>query len=307
MKIVSSILVIVFLFFGFNYNSNSQDVLSNENKKVIKSIKSQAFNVGMSRNDTLTFKIENDIENYVKEFNKNGLIEWEYQYFYDKKSVALNYIYDNNDLLKKKIIYKLKDSAKILDTIIEYGYNDKKLDSEYKYDSNDNLIKIVKYDYNKNGYSSYEYFYGKFDEKGNNKLIKYNSLEQIISIERNWKDGKYLDREYFYYNEANLLDSTITFANDKKLYEEIYQYNESEMSIKYYNYYSNTDKILINEERYNSNKEIISIINNENTDLKNGNKYFQYVYDENGNWIKKLESNKNSLEKIVKREIEYYD
>lgn len=307
MKNVCSILIIVLLFFGFNYNNKSQDALSNENKKVIKSIKSKAFKVRKIRKRLKTDEIEYDYDNYIKEFDKNGKIIKEVNYFVDGEETEIEYLYDDKDSLIEKIVYDINDDEREIKYALKYEYENNKLKNVYGLNDEKEVIRVSEYIYNENGFTVLEFYEGKKEEKENNILKKYNNNYQEISFEKNWDDGKYREKRLYFYNENNKLDSINNYYEDNLLFKHKYTFQDSVSIVQLINYQVESEGKLVWTREYNKNDEVISFIQNVNKKTNDALQYYDYKYDEYGNWIEKKLSHNIVLYKITKREIEYYD
>lgn len=205
-------------------------------------------------------------------FNKNGgLIE--------------TLEYDLNNKVKEKIIFTYNENGNIIEENI--------------FDNNDKFDYKVVFKYNDKGYLIDRSLY-KNDGKLHSKFVyKYNKKDNQINKSL-YFDGE-LDstEDYKYDDKGNLIESNVVsygkfinwetsffeFDNQGNLIEESSNINSKEGSldlITTYNYNKYGDKITKDDTTY------------------------EYVYDSQKNWIKRIEFYNGVPKFIVERKIEYY-
>lgn len=210
-------------------------------------------------------------------YNSNGELFEKQVYVYDERDILIeDNIYRSDGKLSFKTIYKSDHKNNIVE---EDVYNSKgKLKSKTinRYDKNRNKIEMILSKENDEDYgfkSSY-----KFDE--NNYMIE----EATYSL----KDKLKYKFTYKLDKSGNVIEENSYDSN-----------NELQgTSISKYDKYGNEE-----ERQYKAIKEVDNYKGEPNGTT---NRKYKYKYDENGNWIEKIEYVNYIPKKIIEREIEYY-
>ena len=292
--------LLLFIFLCFACNEKTEKI----SKKSEPKIKSENISIFNATGNIDSIKIGNEIK-------KSG---------FDKSKSKL-YFYDSKGRLKKTI----EDSTKIN----EYEYTD--FDSIKKFISKDkNQKSVARVEYNKKKYPV-----KRTDFVGVKKMLiitkKYNSDNQVTRIETNYPEsksktvirkkydsnGKLIKEEtqrnqgeirtklYKYNSNKNLVVIMDNFINDSNYTEIKNYYNDKHILIKEVIKPIGARKysiIIQNYDKEGNLKEHLRL--NKNQDTIKSWKY-DYEYDSNHNWIKKINFYKDSVSSIIKREIKY--
>jgi hypothetical protein len=219
---------------------------------------------------------------------------------------------DNNYL----IIYNDKGNAIEVSVHSSGWRNEKKL---FKYDNDRNLIELNIFDASNDLSGSYKYNY---DVSGNKTGSKYYGT-----------DNSFKKREsYKYDNKGNAIEQIEYNSNDRLILRHVYKYdgkgNQVESSTysslasleeRYTHKYDDKGN-RIETNAYDSNGNLESkgtwTYDKYNNPIQNNwfNKKgvlssayrYEYEYDQQGNWIKKIEFEKNVPQKVILREIIYF-
>lgn len=144
----------------------------------------------------------------------------------------------------------------------------------FQYDEKGNLSEEILHHKEGNHHSKYKY-----DEKGN--LIKINFT--IKSLE-----SDFIFEYLFKYNKKNQVIEEISYNKDKQMISKILKkYNKQGDYIK---------KTELFPDENSKKKEKLSKVTHS----------YQYTYDKNGNWIKKIEYQGKEPIQIYEREIKYF-
>tara|TARA_R110001592_G_C13186309_1_gene751651 strand:+ start:1219 stop:2043 length:825 start_codon:yes stop_codon:yes gene_type:complete len=216
----------------------------------------------------------------LREFNKNGRKINHYHYNTDGTgtlSFKSVYYYDiDGYLIEFNDIY---GTDNLIHRKFIYKYdNNKKLIEENRYASNGSLIVKEIYEYDSNG-NLIEYYY--YDRKGNlykKESYKYDYNGNRIENNKSYSDGSGSKETYKYNQKGNLIEK-----NEFSVFNKKYLYGYDRMG--------NIIEI-----------KIIEKDNNKETTIT-----YEYTYDSNGSWIKKLEFENHFTKKLIERTIEYYD
>lgn len=200
----------------------------------------------------------------------------------------------------------------------EFDTNHKILrNSNYKYDEKGNIIEGNWY--NGDGSLS-DKFTCKYDKKGN--IIEYNWYRGDGSLSNKFtykydKKGNMIERNLNFYDtygelssspkdifkydeKGNMIERNVYDADKKITNRHIWKYNKKGKKTEMNSY---KDGVLIDTRKYdNYENEIYSY----DTDY-GGAITYKYKYDNQGNWIERIEySENNNPYEITEREIEYY-
>ena len=203
--------------------------------------------------------------------------------------------------------YGSNDSSE-LESMWIYKYNEKGYNNEtnrydpdgglitkriYKYDENGNMIEKIMY--RADGSLRDKYVY-KYDKNGNRiEKSEYNSDEEL--------KRKYI---YKYDEKGNRIEKSKYKSDGNLRYKYIYKYDEEGNSIETSKYKSNEslDFKFTNKFDENGNKIESNKFNSEGSLKSEWN--YEYQYDEQGNWIKKVGFENGTPTYIREREFEYY-
>lgn len=244
----------------------------------VKSIRTTVYKAVEKFGEVIQGDIISDEEmNKLITFDENGNI----------KEIS---IFNKNGDLEKKSIYVYGVDNKVLRINKYDGYGNENGKTVYSYNEYGKEIEII--DYDRIGKVNYT----QKNEWEGDKIIKNQFINE-------YSDGKYNINEY----DGNTLVKTVTYDKSGKKTGEYIEYENEKI------------KRLVNPDfaislSYNDKGICSSIVNGRLYDLNTyiwsgGNSYvFEYEYDENGNWIRKVEKQKDSqkAERIFVREIEYY-
>lgn len=256
------------------------------------------------------------------EYNSDSSLKYKsiYKYEENNKRIEDNTYNPDGSLVRRDIYRYSKTGKRTIERSTSYGktpYNS----TISKYEKNGNQIE-VKY-YNKDGieilFNTYLY-----DEYGNmteeKRFVHFNGALSF-SNHLNYKyDNQGNQIEWSSYDSSGNLTSKVKSKYDKnKIIEEeysdgekrIYIYddrgNQIEMTRDLNNFGLGFVKFFYTYDKYgNKIREEQSQSNNEDYKVWNFANTYEYVYDENGNWIKKVEFIRGKAESIIEREFEYY-
>lgn len=276
----------------FNYNAVKL------NKKIIKQGLIDLF----VSNNSKEYDVNGKIIKFIS-YNKFGGVDFVENYKYDPlynlverylmnattgDTVSKSLMYYKDTLLVKQLDYQLIIDTNILDSIVfkidligerNYLYNSKKelIQSEYKsFHTYPEKNIQIRYDYNELG-----------------KVIKiinssFDSIEYIRKIEYNQKGNIILEKEF---------NSSGDLFSYRKL-----EYNETSELVKEQRKNSPIDKEITYVYKY-IGEDIVGIESISET-FKSNRKY-EYLYDEFGNWIQRIEDNGGDSYVVTERKIEY--
>lgn len=182
------------------------------------------------------------------------------------------------------------------------------ISSMERYGSAHLLIFWEEYSYDKNGSLKKTMSYNQDSVIREKKINKYNhngSLTKQLCYDKN---GKYSTYRVFKTDEKGRVteDEWFTAADDNPLlyftkkYDdtgnlvELMQSIESGENGERYVYIYNSDNLQTGEDHYNEFGDLVESLR------------YEYVFDEKGNWVKRIITNKNILVFIEIREIVYY-
>jgi len=264
---------------------NSTDLERYKLTGKVKQLIHKEYEPRFTNDSTYTLKLYDFLaaHNYKLEFNLHGNLigRTELRKVNDSlKTGAVWYFkYDNNNRILQEKRISLQYSK---DTII--------WNFEYRGDS---IVNVNQFD------NTYKILYNTYKQKGNIEYLKHAN-----------SDSSYITKKRFVYDKQNRLTRYEDYANkdfiqDLKIYSYVDNYSKNinktfSLDAKYNNSW-------INEYRYNFQGDVISIsFENLVNDNKPGSSY-QYIYDENGNWVEKKQYNpKGRLSVVFRREIVYY-
>lgn len=232
-----------------------------------------------TKDSSYTLKIFDflSMKNNISTFNKLGYLEKKTELSFDlKDSMSISAIWTYQYDKKNRIIREFRDSKKYGDTS---SWN-------YKYNKNNTLIKYYHKDYHVLYY-------------------KYSQMNDIELLTTANSDSSYQRKMKFIYDKQNRLVRYENYENTDSIVNlRILSYeNES----RNYSNEINEDKkykYKINKSfEYDENGNVKKIFNEEQKLAG----WFEYVYDNNKNWIEqKCFNSSGKIYNVYKREISYY-
>jgi hypothetical protein len=298
-RIFSFLIFISFCNFETNENKAKNDLalmnLKGDVKKIIRNSYKENYPIAdgnpyILSNDLSLFQ-EGERSDYEIDFtssgNKKKHLTYSYSYKPGKRSVLNNivYYYDkNNKLLKEEWLYWDKPSGK--------DYVSKTRLYEY---NKDGQISLMKESRGKNIRNEYKYTY---DEKGNllkEEYIPSKKLKHIIVYEYDESNNKISEEK---------INKTKARSANPRDYKIIYKYDKLDRKIEQIE-----ERMIRNFKEsftysYNNSGNISSIVKigpHEKIILN-----FEYQYDHENNWVKKIMKNNSEIIYQINREISYY-
>ncbi len=265
-----------------------------------------------------------------KEYDPAGSVLRTWVYKYDDNGNRLQLkILDNNDNATQVINYKYDDGGNLIEKI---NININKINSNtdditkerwvYKYDEAGNKIEEIYYDGSDNVVKR---FVNKYDDKGNKietvsfkkdgsifntTEMKYDSRGNLIEMVSYDSDYKPTWKEtYKNDDKGNMIEKAAYAGGNKLLWKMEMNYNNhGELSNKVIEGYSKADSTNIHSQIHKISEENKTgdEINKINIKKSITGTNYIYVYDDNGNWIKKIMKSGDADIMITERTIEYY-
>jgi hypothetical protein len=213
---------------------------------------------------------------------------------YDKNEKPIEFgQYETNGSLYEKTIYERNEKGDAQKAMKKNSSGETKSFWTYEYDSNNNMIEVKTYDAENNLTNIQS---NKYDENGNN----IEMLSKRSEGDNGWKyvykynfDDKKI--EQFRYKPDGSLKDRRTYSYDKDGNENVqFKFNPDGSFMKFVSVYDKMDNLTI-QNWFDEHDE------------QTHQTSFEYVYDENGNWITKKRSSKGVLSMVWERKIEYYE
>ena len=216
-----------------------------------------------------------------------------YMIFDKNEKVIENGQYERDGSLYEKTIYKRNEDGVAQKAMKKNSSDELKSYWTYEYDSNDNMIAVKTYD-SENNLTNIQS--NKYDENGNN----IEMLLKSPGSENGWKyvykynfDNKKI--EQLRYKPDGSLKDRRTYSYDKDGNENLqFKFNPDGSFMKFVSEYDKMDNLTV-QNWFNEQDE------------QTHQTSFEYVYDENGNWISKRRSSNGELGMVWERQIEYYE
>ncbi|MDY0142015.1 MAG: hypothetical protein RBR97_08985 [Bacteroidales bacterium] len=236
---------------------------------------------------------------------KNRLIGiWTYQ-FKNGKSIITNREYNDDDLLIAEICHDF-DAKKTNNSI--WKYNDHGLEVEFtEYDSIDSIESSSKsiYDSNYNLVSkNWSYRFGSYSSHS----YEYDSLDRLVYYKfETVLYSSWYGIEYEYYKDGMIKSETIKDRYNGFNYKMDYIYDENKHNVQTI-VYDDDAKCFYKISEIQNNLEgdpQIEFTFNSNGDTITKMVYL-YKFDDQGNWIQKLQVNKEDTCSVVTKNIKYY-
>ncbi|MAB47576.1 MAG: hypothetical protein CMC05_02990 [Flavobacteriaceae bacterium] len=270
------ILGILILNSGLNLNAQTTSDSLKPKMKMVKEVLYKPENGELKSRENL---FESDLSSY-KVYDKNEKIIEMGQYEIDGS------IYETT-------LYERDGNGKALKAMQKNSSGELKGYWTYTYDDNDNMIEVKTYDSSDNLVKIQS---NKYDEKGNNVEMILKSPES----ENGWKyiykynfDNKLVER--FRYKPDGSLKDRRTYSYDKDGNENLqFKFNPDGSFMKFVSEYDEMNNMTV-QNWFNEQDE------------QTHQTSFEYVYDENGNWISKRRSSNGELGMVWERQIEYYE
>ncbi len=265
---------------------------------------------------------ENEIVNYYEH-----LKGWDYhiiQHFNLNKQVVESLDYDQDGKIMNKVVYSYNNADLLVETMQYWSSDVPIAKTTFIYDKNGNLIEKFNYmkedelrlkhiyNYNKHNQLVEEITFNKKNEIVNKISFIYNELDNII--EKKAVAGETIIREYKKYddrkNEIEVESELEYMENDEKLHHlsknfRKFDYNGNVLESAIYS--KEGDLRSKNTYEYDENHNLIhstGVI--ESKKALNYEWAFRYIYDEEGNWLQRIEYNPKTPVYIIEREIVYY-
>ena len=252
-------------------------------------------------------------------FNKSGfrteqILEWE-NYAGSFKSIT-KFSYDSNNNMVETSTND-RDRIEITKKILN-GRGD--IVEENKYDSTGKLIGKTKYKYNSNNLNILKDVYNGEGKLEYSEELKYNLNNQLLVSERrdDTKKVTYIE-SYLYDNEGNVIEIKSSFRNrngdmtQKSAVSYKMNVNKQVVMQTYTNSVSKSPTSVTNYE-YDSKENVLRKVIDVISGIGMGSNViisYEYTYDGQNNWIKKIETKASNYSEtliftIEEREIKYY-
>ena len=234
----------------------------------------------------------------IKAFNSKAQINWEIQNKYDAKDrlithTSINdkgrknyysvYAYDENDNRTQEIRYNLNDEI-IFTHIYRYDNLHRKVE-EMEFDAFNHLASKKNYYYHKKGYieKKYDFTFKAKNEIDDVTTITFDKNKNIIEKMLTDAIGNVLKKQTFKYNSKNqLLSSSYSDFQNEYHHNMKYRFNLKGNISGGSNKTVQKDELIV--EKY----------------------HYQYLYDKQGNWVKRIRIVDDKQTKIEERKLEYY-
>lgn len=199
----------------------------------------------------------------------------------------------DNGSLYEKTIYERNENGDAIKAMKKKSSDDIKSYWTYEYDSNNNQIEVKTYN-SENKLTRIQS--NEYDENGNN-------IEMLLKSPESESGWKYIYKynfankkiEQFRYKPDGSLKDRRTYNYDKKGNEfEQFKFNPDGSYTKFASEYDEMDNLTIQNWFDENGKQTHQTS-------------FEYVYDENGNWITKKRSSNGVLSMVWERQIEYFE
>lgn len=239
-----------------------------------------------------------DIEGYMienKEFNSDGSLKSKIIYKYDDMGKLIEGNENNSDgSFLKCYINIYNDKGVIIETNYYNTIGNIETKYTYKYDKRGN--KIETNEYNSDGNIETKYIY-KYDDKGNKvEENKYNS------------DGILKTKYIFKYDNKGYLLEKNTFYSEglETITKYDYQFDDIRNKIISKNYLYENYSYKVVDIFDKSGNEVETIFYDE-YEVITSHYTYEYEFDEQKNWIKKIEFKNQTPTYLLEREIVYFE
>lgn len=275
MKYILSFGILV-LFSGINLNAQSS---KERLKPKMKKVKEVLYQVESEELKSRVNLFESKLNSYT---------------IYDKNEKPIEFgKYETDGSLYEKTIYERNEKGDAQKAVKKNSSDEVKSYWTYEHDSNENIIEVKTYDAENNLTNIQS---NKYDENGNNTemvlktpesengwkyVYKYNFDNKIIEEFRYQPDGSLKERRTYSYNKS---------GNENMQFK----FNPNGTFTKFISEYDKMGNIIV-QNWYNEQEELTH------------QTAFEYIYDENGNWITKKRSSNGILSMVWERQIEYFE
>lgn len=322
--------------YTFDSYGNKIEVIENNPQGNLNSRWLYVYNSDNKLTEIKKYDEENDLEYRHLLTYKNGKIEKDVKYKNIRDIISEKiYTYNSNGSLtgvkaynsKAQVDWEIqneydtKDRLKTLTSINSKGR--KNYYSVYSYDENDNRIEEVRYDLNDDILFTHVYRYDELNRK--TEEIEFDSFNYLTN-KKNYgyhKNG-YLEIEYdFTFKAKNEVDEVILtrFDKNKKVLEktmtdaignvlkkQTFKYNRKGLLLSYTHADLPNDYHHTGNYKYNLKGNAIggSKRNFQKNELNSEKFTYQYSFDKQGNWIKRIRVVNDKQSVIEERKLEYY-
>jgi len=228
-------------------------------------------------------------------YNPDGSLVFQQLYKYNGKGLKIEATYYyrlGTDSLRERTVYKYDSAGKLTDlkTYDLIGLLDRRF--AYKYDNAGNLTETYSYDYDDN-----------IDSTSVNRLDSHgNCIETTI---RNADSSLKNKSTSTYDDKGNKLVFNLYNADGSLRYKSTYKYDKKGKKTEFAKYVSDSlvekQIFLYDKNEILTGQEVFKADGRLETKLT-----FEYVFDNQNNWIKRTELNFNIPKYIVERTIKYY-
>lgn len=213
---------------------------------------------------------------------------------YDKNEKPIEFgQYETDGSLYEKTIYERNEKGDAQKGTKKSSSDEIKSYWTYEYDSNENMIEVKTYD---TGNILTNIQSNKYDENGNNieMISKRPESENGWKYVYNYTSDKKKIEQFRYKPDGSLKDRR-TYSYNKDGNENMqFKFNPDGSFMKFMSEYDKMDNLIV-QNWFNEQ--------NEQTHQTS----FEYVYDQNGNWITKKRSSNGELSMVWERQIEYFE
>lgn len=223
-------------------------------------------------------------------YKSNGKLSYKstFEYNDNGKIIGVN-DYNSNEVLTEKQIYSYDNKGYLVENNTYASDGSLKSKTKYKYDYKGNIIEKDVYDSSGDETSRETY---KFDDKGN-QIEEYSYYCELKWISE-------------YDDKGNRIRVNCHDSNGKKVRKWIFIYDLIGNKIEEIDSDSDGNRTVNTTYKYDNNRNIIEVYSiNPIASLKGTDSYI-YEYDNQGNWVKRIDSYNGFVKYIIIREIMYY-
>lgn len=251
------------------------------------------------------------------------------QYNSGNPSIKTEYVWDKQDKNNLAIIRRNADNS-LFDKVV-FKYKSNRLIERIAYDAQENQVNRIKYEFDKNGNTIAELHFGTSEVIEHKTEYKYNENNQKVNETHYNKEGKTDYTTIYQYNGDLLISAETSNGKGEVSYIEKNEYDKNGNLTSHY-VFDKFEGVPTNEEyTYDTEGNRIqwTSYRNEKVTLKaaytyddhnnmtkaltvdgDGNviesKLYNYEYDKQGNWIRKIFINQDRPSIITERTITYF-
>jgi hypothetical protein len=237
------------------------------------------------------YKVENgELKNREKLFDSNISS----YIIYDKnEKVIENGQYERDGSLYEKTFYERNENGDSQKGIKKNSSEELKSQWTYEYDSDNNLTEVKTYDSENNLTNTQT---NKHDKNGNNieMLLTNHTRNTVWKYTYAYNDNGEKIEQFRYKPDGSLKDRRTYHYNKKGNEFEQFKFNPDGSYKKFVSEYDEMNNLTV-QNWFNEKEE------------QTHQTSFEYVYDDNGNWITKKRSSNRVLSMVWERQIEYYE